>query len=120
MGKSNPNEKVRKNMTTIQKENLSHILVDFLLIWLLWVCLESIWHSRVQHGVTVENDQIMQEIMTLLSFDGSDQGWAMISKGSDEIARAKVKTILKSLKEYTAWEAVATEKGFILALNDHI
>ncbi|XWS63753.1 hypothetical protein CRYUN_Cryun06bG0128900 [Craigia yunnanensis] len=120
MGKSNPKEKVRKNMTTIQRENISHVLPDVSLIWFFWVRLESMWHSRVQHGVTLENDQIMQEIMTMLSFDGSDQGWAVIGRGSDEMARAKAETILKSLEEYTAWEAVAAEKGFIPALNDHI
>ncbi|XP_022726824.1 protein SIEVE ELEMENT OCCLUSION B-like [Durio zibethinus] len=120
MGKSNPKEKVRRNMTTIQRENLSHVLPDISLIWFFWVRLESMWHSRVQHGVTVENDQILQEIMTMLSFDASDQGWAVIARGSDEIARAKAEIILKSLEEYTAWEALAAEKGFIPALNDHI
>ncbi|XVF02600.1 hypothetical protein REPUB_Repub04eG0188600 [Reevesia pubescens] len=120
MGKSNPKEKVRRNMTTIQRENLSHVASDVFLIWFFWVRLESMWHSRVQHGVTVENDHILQEIKTMLSFDGSDQGWAVIGRGSDEMARAKAETVLKSLEEYTAWEALALEKGFIPALNDHI
>ncbi|KAH1098206.1 hypothetical protein J1N35_015127 [Gossypium stocksii] len=119
VGKSNPRERVRRNMTNIELENLSHTLSDISLIWFFWVRLESMWHSRAQHGVTVRNDLIMQEILTMLGFDGSDQGWAVISRGADEMARAKAETFLKSLEEYTAWEAAAAEKGFIPALNDH-
>ncbi|XP_007044877.2 PREDICTED: protein SIEVE ELEMENT OCCLUSION B [Theobroma cacao] len=120
VGKSNPTEKVRRNMTTIQRENLSRVLSDISLIRFFWVRLESMWHSRVQHGVTVENDHILPEIMTMLSFDGSEQGWAVISRGSDELARAKAEIVLKSLDQYPVWEALAAEKGFIPALNDHI
>ncbi|MBA0682508.1 hypothetical protein Goari_024223 [Gossypium aridum] len=119
VGKSNPRERVRRNMTNIELENLSHTLSDISLIWFFWVRLESMWHSRAQHGVTIRNDLIMQEILTMLGFDGSDQGWAVISRGADEMARAKAETFLKSLEEYTAWEAAAAEKGFIPALNDH-
>ncbi|XVE74908.1 hypothetical protein DITRI_Ditri12bG0056300 [Diplodiscus trichospermus] len=120
MGKSNPKENVRRNMTTIQRENLSHVLPDIWLVWFFWVRLESMWHSRVEQGMTVQNDRILQEIMTMLSFDGSDQGWAVIGRGSDEMTRAKAEIILKSLEEYTAWAAAAAEKGFIPALNAHI
>ncbi|MBA0854884.1 hypothetical protein Goshw_006332 [Gossypium schwendimanii] len=119
VGKSNPRERVRRNMTNIELENLSHTPSDISLIWFFWVRLESMWHSRAQHGVTIRNDLIMQEILTMLGFDGSDQGWAVISRGADEMARAKAETFLKSLEEYTAWEAAAAEKGFIPALNDH-
>ena len=100
VGKSNPIEKVRRNITTIQRENLSHVLPDISLIWFFWVRLESMWHSRVQNGATAENDRILQEIMTMLGFDGVDQGWAMICRGLDELARAKAETILISLEQY--------------------
>jgi len=88
VGKSNPRVKVRKNNATTVAEQLSHILPDMTLIWFFWVRLESMWYSKVQHGKSVENDTIMQEIMTMLSFDGSDQGWVVINKGSAEMARA--------------------------------
>ncbi|KAJ7957669.1 Protein SIEVE ELEMENT OCCLUSION B like, partial [Quillaja saponaria] len=76
VGKSNPGEKVLKINTAIVAEGLSHVLPHLTLIWFFWVRLESMWHSKLQHGKTVENDPIMKEIMTMLSFDGSDQGWA--------------------------------------------
>ncbi|KAB5545223.1 hypothetical protein DKX38_013335 [Salix brachista] len=67
-----------------------------------------------------DNDSIMKEIMTMLSFDGSDQGWAVISKGSDEMAKARGDTILRSFVEFESWKKSAEEKGFLPALIDHL
>ncbi|OAY34434.1 protein SIEVE ELEMENT OCCLUSION B isoform X2 [Manihot esculenta] len=123
VGKSNPREKVRKNNDIIKAENLSHTLQDLTMIWFFWVRLESMWHSKVQYNRTVENDSIMQEIVTMLSFDGSDQGWAVISRGSgggDEIAKAKGGDILKSFNEFQSWKHIIDEKGFVPALNDYL
>ncbi|RRT47400.1 hypothetical protein B296_00044205 [Ensete ventricosum] len=44
------------------------------MVWFFWVRLESMWYSKMQHGRRIENDPIMQEVMTMLSFDGSDEG----------------------------------------------
>jgi len=120
VGKSNPKEKARKINGVIVNENLSHVLPDLTLIWFFWVRLESMWHSKVQHKRTADNDPIMQEIMTMLSFDGSDQGWAVISKGSDKMAKAKGDTILKSFVDFESWKQSAEVKGFLPALNDHL
>ncbi|KAM7251752.1 hypothetical protein ACFE04_023635 [Oxalis oulophora] len=120
VGKSNPKEKVRRNNHMIVEERLSHILPDLTLIWFFWVRLESMWHSKTQHGRSEENDPIMKEVMTMLSYDGSDQGWAVISRGSAEIAKAKGDTILRSLSEYNAWSGLVEQKGFIPALMDHL
>ncbi|XAR48123.1 hypothetical protein NMG60_11030840 [Bertholletia excelsa] len=118
LGKSNPREKVRKNCEIIVAENLSHVL-HITLIWFFWARLESMWHSKMQHGRTVENDRIMQEIMTLLSFDGSDQGWALISKGAD-MARAKADIILQSLTQFEQWREEARIAGFLTALKNNL
>eukprot|EP00258_Populus_trichocarpa_P017390 XP_006378256.2 protein SIEVE ELEMENT OCCLUSION B [Populus trichocarpa] len=120
VGKSNPREKVRKNNSIITTEKLSHVLPDLTLIWFFWVRLESMWHSKVQHKRTVENDAIMQEIMTMLSFDGSDQGWAVISRGPADMAKAKGETILKSFVDFEIWKEGAQEKGFLPALIDYL
>ncbi|KAJ6430369.1 hypothetical protein OIU84_021717 [Salix udensis] len=120
VGKSNPRENVRKINSTIFKEELSHVFSNLHLIWFFWVRLESMWHSKVQHKRAADNDSIMQEIMTMLSFDGSDQGWAVISKGSDEMAKARGDTILKSFAEFESWKQGAKEKGFLPALIDQL
>ncbi|KAK6930924.1 Sieve element occlusion, N-terminal [Dillenia turbinata] len=120
VGKSNPRERVRKNNASIVVEKLSHVLPDLTLIWFFWVRLESMWHSKVQHGKTVENDPIMQEIVTMLSFDGSDQGWAVISRGSAEMTKGKGETMLKSLIDFELWRGDVLQKGFVHALNDYI
>ena len=72
VGKSNPEEKVRRNMVNIEVENLSHILQDISLIWFFWVRLESMLHSKMKYGKSPENDPVMKEIMAILSYDGSN------------------------------------------------
>lgn len=121
VGKSNPKEKVRRNSTIIQAEKLSHVLPDPTLVWFFWVRIESMWHSKVAHGKTVENDAIMQEIVTMLSFDGSEQGWAVISRGSGaETAKAKGETMIKSLEQYDQWKESVEPEGFIPALSKNL
>ena len=124
VGKSNPREKVRQNNHTIETEKLGHVLQDLTLIWYFWARLESMWRSKVQYNRTVENDLIMQEIVTMLSFDGSDHGWAVISKGSGaeegQLAKAKGDDILKSFEDFQAWRHIASEKGFVPALLDYL
>ncbi|XP_059657798.1 protein SIEVE ELEMENT OCCLUSION B-like [Cornus florida] len=121
VGKSNPREKVRKINDTIAGENLSHVLPDLNVMWFFWVRLESMWHSKVQNGKTVENDPIMQEIMTMLSFDGSEQGWAVICRGaSAEMAKGKGDTMLRSFTEFKLWEGRVGEIGFVPALNEYL
>nr|XP_027097177.1 protein SIEVE ELEMENT OCCLUSION B-like [Coffea arabica] len=121
VGKSNPKERVRRNNSIIQAENLSHILTDLTLIWFFWVRLESMWHSKNQHGMTVENDPIMQEIVTMLSFDGSDQGWAVFCRGSHEMAKGKAETIYECMSQFDRWkDKVVYPDGFVIAMNDHL
>ncbi|KAK3002641.1 hypothetical protein RJ639_019998, partial [Escallonia herrerae] len=57
--------------------------------------------------------------MRMLSFDASAQGWAVIGSGS-EMAKANGDTILRSFNELNNWMKNARERGFIVALNDHI
>lgn len=120
VGKSNPGEKIKRITDAINAEKLSHVLSDNMLIWYFWMRLESMWHSKVRQGSTVENDPIMSEVVRMLSFDSSDQGWAVISRMSDEMAKANGDIILKSLEGYAEWKEHAVEKGFIAALSDYI
>ncbi|OVA17625.1 Sieve element occlusion [Macleaya cordata] len=120
VGKSNPKERVRKNIATITFEKLGHCWQDLTSIWFFWVRLESMWYSKMQLGKTVENDSIMQEIMSMMSFDGSDQGWALFSRGTSEMAKGKGETILTSLTQFDAWKGDVEQKGFINALKDHL
>lgn len=73
VGKSNAKERVRKTIAVIAQEKLSYCWEVPTLFWYFWTRLESMLYSKLQHGKTIENDQIMQEVMTILSYDGSDQ-----------------------------------------------
>lgn len=120
VGKSNPKERVRRNNEIIVREKLSHVWSDTSSIWYFWVRIESMWHSKNQLGRTVENDQILSEIMAMLSYDSSKGGWAVFAKGSSEITRAKGGTILTCLQEYDQWKDEAQQKGFLPAMIDHL
>nr|XP_017245499.1 PREDICTED: protein SIEVE ELEMENT OCCLUSION A-like [Daucus carota subsp. sativus] len=117
VGKSNPTKKIETIIKLIQAENLSHVLSHLTLIWYFWSRIESMWHSKVQHGKSVEKDEIMKEIMMMLYFDGSDQGWAVIFEGQKDMAKAKGEMFLKSLYEFDEWRHDSEEKGFLPALN---
>ena len=120
VGKSNAKEQMRKITQTIEQENLSHYWPDLSSMWYFWTRLESMLYSKMQHGKNVETDVIMQEVMTVLSFDGSDQGWATMWFGSCDMARGKGDTILQSLQMFEEWEENARVNGFVHGLKDHL
>ncbi|KAK0573206.1 hypothetical protein LWI29_004332 [Acer saccharum] len=117
VGKGNPKEKVRKNISTIESENLSRTLQDIRFIWFFWVRLESMWQSKMKQGNSAENDPILQEIVTMLSFDGSEHCWAVFCLGAEkEMAKAKGDTIMKCLTEFDVWKENAEGANFLPAL----
>ncbi|KAI8528097.1 hypothetical protein RHMOL_Rhmol12G0124900 [Rhododendron molle] len=81
------------------------------------------WHKLP----SVENNTIVQGIITMLSFDRTDQGWDVISQGWDvisqgltEMAKAKGNTILKSVTQFEQWKQQAEQEGFVAALNANL
>lgn len=120
VGKSNPGEKIRRINKAIHEENLSNVLADPTTIWFFWVRLESMWHSKLQQNKSVENDQIMQEIMRILSYDSSDQGWAVISQGTIKMTQGKGDTFLKCLDNYEDWKDKAIDEGLLPAMDDYL
>ncbi|KAI7732708.1 hypothetical protein M8C21_005141, partial [Ambrosia artemisiifolia] len=124
VGKSNPREKVRKTNEIIRAENLSYVLPDLVLIWLFWVRLESMLASKIQHtksSDTLATDPIIKWISGLLTYDGNDQSWALISRGSNGgMIRAEGDTLFRSFNNYHKWQDEAQDKGFLSALQDHV
>ncbi|XP_028783047.1 protein SIEVE ELEMENT OCCLUSION B-like, partial [Neltuma alba] len=120
IGRSNPGEKVKKNTEAIISEKLSSTLEDLTLIWYFWVRVESMWHSKLQQGKTVESDPIMQEVMTIVSFDRSEEGWAVMGRGTEKMVKAKGETFLKCVNEYQKWKDKAKEKGVLIAMEEYI
>ena len=123
VGKSNPREKIWKNNISIAQEYLSDVLPGLNVVWFFWARLESMWHSKVQHGETPERDPITHEIMSMLSFDGGNHGWAVFGREWGEMSqmtKAKGDTILECLGEYQMWNDEVETKGFVAALNDYL
>ncbi|CAL5372843.1 unnamed protein product [Camellia sinensis] len=120
VGKSSPKERVRKLNAIINAEKLSHYWPDHMSIWFFWARLESMLYSKMQHGKTIEDDLIMQGVLSVLSFNGSDQGWAIMSKGSGEMARAMGDLFLTCLATFDTWKDSAKGIGFMAALNQKL
>lgn len=121
VGKSNAKERLRKVITTIMDEKISYSLVDPTSIWYFWARLESMLYSKSRQGKSVENDHIMLEVMTILGFDGGEEGWAIFCHGrSKEMARAKGKTALRSMLEYENWSQEASQNGFVPGLDSYL
>ncbi|XP_010904538.1 protein SIEVE ELEMENT OCCLUSION B [Elaeis guineensis] len=118
VGKSSSKERVKKAVAAIAAEKLSSSWQDPVMVWFFWVRLESMWHSKMQHGKSIDNDSIMQEVMTLLSFDGSDEGWAIISRGSLEMVKSQGKKLVECLNQFEQWKATVETEGFIPALTN--
>lgn len=125
VGKSNPREKVRKNNEIIAAEKLSHTWQDQTSIWFFWVRLESMMYSKLQLGKTVTKDHILQEVMRLLGYDSTNQGWAIITRGSaagtPQLAKGNGAQMLDAFTQFDErWKQHVEPKGFLPALNDHL
>ncbi|GER55995.1 sieve element occlusion b [Striga asiatica] len=105
VGKRYPKDKVRRCHEVIHREKLSHIFsVDYYdYVWFFWVRLWSMWNSKKQIGMTIDNDLIMQEIMDILAYDSSEQGWAVFSRGNYEITKANGEKVMPVLDGYADW-----------------
>ncbi|PRQ40118.1 putative sieve element occlusion [Rosa chinensis] len=135
MGKSKAKEqKLRSIMRIIEEEKLSHVL-DRNLIWYFWIRLESMWQSKGQQlknellsstqlraadSFSLRNDPVLKGIISLLSFGSTERGWAVIGTGSADMSKANGEHMLRSLREYTAWEKRRRELGFTPALNEYL
>ncbi|XVE67808.1 hypothetical protein DITRI_Ditri09bG0018300 [Diplodiscus trichospermus] len=119
VGKSNPKERIQRNINTITAEKLSYCLPSMTAVWYFWTRIESMWLSKHQLGKAGENDPITPEIMALLSYDGSEAGWALLSKGSTELTRAKGSAFLACLSDYSLWAEDANTKRLVLAIHDY-
>ncbi|KAJ0075779.1 hypothetical protein Patl1_33422 [Pistacia atlantica] len=118
VGKSNPGEQIHENISIITVEKLSYSLQDLTLVWVFWERLKSVKQSEMQLKSTLQNDPIMQEINTILSFDEKDEGWAVICRGS-AMAMAKSEIILQCLTNFDLWRKYMNDQDFVIALNHY-
>ncbi|KAI3981745.1 hypothetical protein MKX01_027730 [Papaver californicum] len=116
VGKSKPKEQVKKIIDIIMKERLSHCWQDPMSIWFFWDRLESMWYSKLQHTRTIDNDPVLREITTMLTFDGSNDGWAILTKGSGEMVKAHGSKMLEVLAKFNEWKIKVEQHGFIQAI----
>lgn len=121
VGKHNAKEVVKKIMEVVNSEKLAHTLPDLTQVWYFWTRLESMLYSKMHHGKNLENDTIVKEVMSVLSFDGGDQGWGCIGSGSKtEIVKGKGEVILSCFSRNKEWEERHKKVGFLAAFFEFI
>ncbi|KAG8383252.1 hypothetical protein BUALT_Bualt05G0165100 [Buddleja alternifolia] len=124
VGKRNPKDKVRRCHEIINREKLSHIFslneyYDY--VWYFWVRLWSMWNSKKKIGMTVDTDHMMQEIMDVLTFDSSEHGWAVFSRGNHEMTKGIGDIVLPVLENYSQWSYnVDRPDVFVRVLDEQI
>uniref|UniRef100_A0A5B7A0L9 Sieve element occlusion N-terminal domain-containing protein n=1 Tax=Davidia involucrata TaxID=16924 RepID=A0A5B7A0L9_DAVIN len=120
VGKSSKREQVRKVTATITAEKLSYCWQDLTMVWFFWTRLESMLFSKIQLGRVDDHDPMMQEIKKLLSYDKSNGGWAVLSKGSYVVINGHGSTMLPTLLEYEPiWKEHVPVKGFDDSITEH-
>lgn len=72
--------------------------------------------AEVPNGL--ENDSILLEVMSLLSYDSGGHPWAVISHGSLDLIRYDGKKLLECLGQFETWKETVETEGFIQALRN--
>ncbi|KAJ7956134.1 protein SIEVE ELEMENT OCCLUSION B-like [Quillaja saponaria] len=103
VGKSNAKKRMQKTIATFGVEKFSPYFDNLISMWFFWTRIETMLYSKLQYGKSVENDYIMNEVMTILSFDGSDQSWAIYFRGPDEMFRCRGDKVVDTLAKFKNW-----------------
>ena len=103
------------------KQNLkSSFLAESKTIGRFWNRLESIFKLKIRTGSVkvIEEDEKVMDIMTMLSYSSSYEGWVVFAeKGSSKMARASGKIALQALSKLADGWKDHHNKGFIGVLN---
>ncbi|XP_050377785.1 protein SIEVE ELEMENT OCCLUSION B-like [Argentina anserina] len=113
-------EKIRKLNRLIDAEKLSHTWSDYTRTWFFWSRLDSMRCSKAKQHKTIDNDDILREVMSLLSYDGSDQGWVMLWRGSADTVRGNGHLTSTTLDDFETWRLAAAELGFLPELKKQL
>ncbi|KAJ0008181.1 hypothetical protein Pint_28834 [Pistacia integerrima] len=111
MGKSNLKEQISKNISTIKKEKLSHLLQDVFQVWFFWKRLESMSHSKMHLQYTMENDPIMQEIKNILQYGERMKNGLCFSRDQPWLSLRKIDTMLSYDKSNRGWAVFWNESA---------
>ncbi|KAJ4757471.1 sieve element occlusion protein [Rhynchospora pubera] len=74
-------------------------------------------HSGHEVPNGLENDQILLEVMSLLSYDSGGHPWAVIAHGSLDLVRYDGRKLLECLGQFETWKDRVEFEGFLPALR---
>ncbi|KAH9624599.1 hypothetical protein KSS87_010302 [Heliosperma pusillum] len=101
IGKPNAKKAVERIIKMITAEKIAHTLPNVTTVTYFWIRLESMLYTRMQFSHNnVDSDNIIKQIMSVLSFGSGHEGWASIGKpGTTEIIQAKGDQIIASISK---------------------
>ncbi|XP_074294688.1 protein SIEVE ELEMENT OCCLUSION B-like [Silene latifolia] len=101
IGKPNAKKAVERIIKEITAEKIAHSLPNVTSVTYFWTRLESMLYTRMQYSHNnVDNDNIIKQVMSVLSFGSGHEGWASIGKpGTTEIIQAKGDQIIASISK---------------------
>nr|GMD24620.1 protein SIEVE ELEMENT OCCLUSION B-like [Ipomoea batatas] len=133
VGKMNMKERIKRNSAAIEAEGLSNVLQDPTMIWFFWERLESMWYLKGEKTLAMHDDTkpyivseesrdpILQEVKAILSYDGSNRGWAVFSRGLSEMTKGEGSNVVKVLNNFEGWKhEVRDVNAFIPALDKQL
>nr|GMD26230.1 protein SIEVE ELEMENT OCCLUSION B-like [Ipomoea batatas] len=133
VGKMNVKERIKRNSAAIEAEGLSNVLQDPTMIWFFWERLESMWYLKGEKTLAMHDDTkpyivseesrdpILQEVKAILSYDGSNRGWAVFSRGLSEMTKGEGSNVVKVLNNFDGWKhEVRDVNAFIPALDKQL
>ncbi|XP_058102047.1 protein SIEVE ELEMENT OCCLUSION C-like isoform X2 [Magnolia sinica] len=117
VGNGNPGEHVREILDTITKENLSRYLPQTK-IHFFWIRLNSMRSSKKRLGKDIQNDSVMEEVMSLLSHGIREEGWAVMGRGSStDIIQLHGRKLMECLTLFPVWGDNIEKVGLLNAIR---
>ncbi|GMH16761.1 hypothetical protein Nepgr_018602 [Nepenthes gracilis] len=123
VGKSHAKRNAISRVTSdIMSDNLSLCWNDPTTVRFFWQRIQSMLLSKIQlEQAYNRSDIITQEIKTLLSYDRSPGGWALLAEGSTVVLHGHGSTFYTVLSQYEPeWKNEVARRGFTRAIQTHM
>ncbi|OMO91476.1 hypothetical protein COLO4_18348 [Corchorus olitorius] len=85
-----------------------------------WRRLESIFHAKIQLGKSSKTDRIMRDVMKVLSYDSTEEGWAIFAMGSETMVTTNGEMALTIMSQCNYWRMETVEFNLLYELKTYM
>lgn len=117
IGRKNPRESVRNNMSIVDKVNFYDPL-DFTKINFFWLRLESMKRSILRVGGTIDTNSILKVVMWLLEMDENYKDWVLIGKENlEDVIKLQGVLVMEFFDLFPVWGENVGKLGLVDAIK---